>query len=242
MKKNLFFVTLYLFAVVNIFANKTQTNTFFNKVDVFMKKYVNTNGLVNYKNIEANPVELNTLVSQIASMKLIQEKGNTHKAFYINTYNVLVIKGIIDNNIPKQPLDIDGFFDKKKYKVAGELLTLNNIENKKIRAIYNDARIHFVLVCAAKGCPKLVSQVYKPSTLDKQLQDRTKKTLNNPNFIRIKSNANTVLVSEIFKWYKEDFVTGGKSIVDYVNQYRSTKISTKYKQDYYPYNWTINKQ
>lgn len=241
MKKNLFFSLLYLVAIANIFAN-VEANTFFTKADAFFKKHVSANGLVNYTSIKLNSTELNDLVNRIGTMKLPEKKGNTHKAFYINAYNILVIQGIVNNLPTKSPLDIQGFFDKKKYKIAGEYMPLNDIENKKIREIYNDARIHFVLVCAAKGCPKLIPNVYKPNTLDKQLEDRTKKTLNDPTFIRIKSNANTVLVSEIFKWYKVDFVTGGKSIVDYVNQYRSAKISTKYKQDYYPYNWELNKQ
>ncbi|MCP4521940.1 MAG: DUF547 domain-containing protein [Cytophagales bacterium] len=241
MKKNILISVLCMFLWQGAFAGTEQTNAFFSKADAFFKKHVK-NGLVDYKAIKQNPTELNALVSQISTMKLSEQKGNTHKAFYINSYNILVIKGIVNNLPTKSPLDIAGFFDKKKYKVAGEMMILNDVENKKIRAIYNDARIHFVLVCAAKGCPKIVPYAYKPATLDRQLEERTKVTLNDSTFIRVKANANTVLVSEIFKWYKQDFVTGGKSIVDYVNQYRKTKISTSYKQDYYPYNWQLNIQ
>lgn len=240
MKKKIFLSTTLFLIVSSIFAN-TQIDAFFKKADTFLKKNVK-NGLINYKNIKSNPTDLNNLVSQIETMNLTEKQGNTHKAFYINAYNILVIKGIVSNLPIKSPLDIDGFFDKKKYKIANEFLVLNDIENKKIRAIYHDARIHFVLVCAAKGCPLIMNYAYMPSQLDKQLEKRTKETLNDNSFVRVKSNVKTVLVSEIFKWYESDFTTGGKTIIMYLNQYRTTKISEKYKQDYYPYNWQLNKQ
>lgn len=242
MKKKIFLSTTLLLIISSLFAN-SQIDSFFKKTDSFLKKNVK-NGLVNYEGIKSNPTELNNLVSQISTMKLTEKQGNTHKAFYINAYNILVIKGIVNNLPTKSPLDTDGFFDKKKYKIANEFLVLNDIENKKIRAVYHDARIHFVLVCAAKGCPLIMNYAYMPSQLDKQLESRTKQTLNDNSFVRIKSNVKTVLISEIFKWYKADFTTGGKTIIMYLNQYRTTttKISEKYKQDYYPYNWKLNKQ
>lgn len=65
-----------------------------------------------------------------------------------------------------------------------------------------------MLVCGAIGCPPIINAAYKPETLENQLQQQTKKALNNPNFIKVEGK--TVLVSEIFKWYKEDFVKKGK--------------------------------
>ncbi len=217
-------------------------STFFKKADSFLEEHVNEEGMVAYKAIKGSPSDLNELVGLIEKFPVAQASSSEKKAFYINAYNLLVIDGIVANYPVKQPLDIDGFFDKKKKKVGGEQLTLNQIENEKLRAVYKDARIHFVLVCAAKGCPKLMDYAYKPTDVEKRLTERTRATLNDDYFIRVKPDDNTVLVSEIFKWYKEDFTTGGKSIVDYINKYRTRKVSTTYTQGYYPYVWKLNEQ
>lgn len=111
-----------------------------------------------------------------------------------------------------------GFFDKEKYNLGGVSITLNDIENKLLRAQFNDACFHFLLVWGAIGCPPIINSAYKPETLENQLQQQTKKALNNPNFIKVEGN--TVLVYEIFKWYKEDFVKKGQTEIDFINQYR----------------------
>ena len=103
--------------------------SFFEKVDVFLKKNVK-DGLVDYKSIKKDPAELNALANSIATFDLSSlAEGNPQKAFWLNAYNILVIKGIIDTYPTKSPLDTEGFFNKIKYTAAGKKLTLDNIEN-----------------------------------------------------------------------------------------------------------------
>ena len=214
------------------------TDQFFKSADQFFKDNVK-DGKVAYSSIHSNQDQLNELVKMISVLSVSNANANTKQAFYINAYNVLVIKGIVDNYPIKSPLDQSGFFDKISYKVAGQSLTLNDIENKKLRAQFGDARFHFVLVCGAIGCPPLISKAYLPKTLNAQLQKQTEIALNNPNFIKVKKNK--VQLSEIFKWYKEDFVKKGDEI-NYINTFRNDKIPTDAKLSYYPYNWSLNQQ
>ncbi len=211
----------------------------FNDADAFFKKYVSS-GKVDYTSIQTTPAELNSLITTLGVADLSTASSNTKKAFYINAYNLIMIKSVIDNFPISSPLDVTGIFDTNKHSVAGAMLTLSDIENKKLRPIYNDARIHFVLVCGAKGCPKLASFAYKPATIEAQLESQTKLTINDATFIKVKDTEKKALVSEIFYWYETDFTTDGKSILEYINQYRTTKITATYTVDKYTYDWSLN--
>ena len=230
-------IILSLFASLN-FGFAQSTSEFFKAADAFFKANV-SNGKVAYSKIHKNTDALNKLVTLAETVSVSKNDAKTYQAFWINAYNISVIKGIIDNYPLKSPLDKKGFFDATKYKIAGESITLNSIENKKLRAQFGDARFHFVLVCGAIGCPPLINKAYLPNTLEAQLQKQTEIALNNANFIKVKKNK--VELSEIFKWYKEDFVKQGTEI-DYINTFRTEKISPKSKLSYYAYNWNLNKQ
>lgn len=236
-----YLITLCYFCFSIAHANHKQ-DIFFTNADAFLKAHVSSTGLVNYTEIKQNPKELNELVNEIAHFKLGSEKSDLNLAFFINAYNILTIKNVINHFPLKSPLDVNGFFDKLKFDVAGEKLVLNDIENKKIRPIYKDARIHFVLVCAAQSCPKLMNYAYKPATINKQLDERTKATLNDGTFIRIKNDSKIILFSEIFKWYKDDFLVDTKSLTEYLNKFgeKNPKISNSFKEDFYPYIWKLN--
>jgi hypothetical protein len=228
-------ILLFILSIQYGFAQNTAN--FFTKADSFFKTYV-SNGRVNYKNIKKDPSSLNTLLDMAAAIKVTTGNPKTYQAFYINAYNLAVIKGIVNKYPVKSPLDIKGFFDKKIYTLGGKKTTLNDLENKILRKKFpKEARFHFVLVCAGLGCPPIIASAYKPSILEKQLQRQTVKALNDPNFIKVKGKK--VQLSQIFEWYKGDFTHDGSEI-DYVNKYRKEKIAAKAKISYYPYNWNLN--
>ena len=230
---------IFLFSTSALHADQQDMYQFFEKAESFFNKYAQ-NGSVDYTSVKANSVELNTLVSHIADMDLSSASAKENQSFYINAYNITVIKAVVDNYPINSPMDVSGFFDTKKHTIAGELLTLNDIENNKLRSVYNDPRFHFVLVCAAQGCPKIFSKAYIPAKLDAHLGTRTIAALHDANFIRVDNVRKRVLVSEIFKWYKEDFDKTGMTLIEYLNQYRSVKIPASYTVDYYTYDWTLN--
>ena len=235
-KSTLYLSIVFLFAATASFGQST--SDYFAKADTFFKTYVK-NGRVAYKDIKANPATLNELVSMAEGISVSTSDAKTYQAFWINGYNISVIKGIVDNYPLKSPLDKAGFFDKTKYNIGGTSITLNDIENKKLRAKFSkEARFHFVLVCAGLGCPPIISNAYMPNTLDAQLEKQTKLALNNPKFVRV--NKNKVGLSQIFEWYTGDFTQGGKSLIDYVNQYRKEPLPAKGKVSYYSYDWTLN--
>ncbi|MDT0606731.1 DUF547 domain-containing protein [Croceitalea rosinachiae] len=235
-------ITLTAILLLFLFQTGTAqtTSEFFDKADTFFKTYIE-HGRVDYKTIRENSSRLNELVAIAKEISISKSDVNTYQAFWINAYNLSVIKGIVDNYPIKSPLDKDGFFDKATYDLAGKSITLNDIENKLLRGNFpKEARFHFVLVCAGLGCPPIINNAYLPNTLDAQLQTQTELSLNNPNFIKVKGNK--VQLSQLFEWYKGDFTQEGKSQIDYVNQYRKEKIDGKVKVSYYNYDWTLNEK
>ncbi|MGB1451183.1 MAG: DUF547 domain-containing protein [Marinirhabdus sp.] len=235
--KKILVLVLPLLSFLAFEKNVQSTDLFFDAADAFLKMYV-SNGKVDYGGISKNPEALHSILTMAEAINVNPANAETYKAFWINAYNLAVIKGIVDNYPLKSPLDKKGFFDVTQYKLGGTAITLNDIENKKLRAQFGDARFHFVLVCGAKGCPPLIAQAYRPKTLDGQLQQQTRRAVNNSSFIKV--TGGKVALSEIFKWYREDFLKEAKTEIGFLNVYRKNKIAEGTKITYYPYNWQLN--
>jgi len=228
--------TLIIFLFVTMSYGQN-VDTFVNKADTFFKTHIK-NGRVDYKAIKNNPTTLNELVALAKEVRVSKSNSKSYQAFWINAYNISVIKGIVEEYPVKQPLAIKGFFDKTTYELGGVKTTLNDLENNLLRKVFpQEARFHFVLVCAGLGCPPIINEAYTPTKLETQLQRQTTLALNNPNFIKVKGNK--VQLSEIFEWYKGDFTQNG-SEVDYINTFRKEAIPANAKVSYYPYDWTLN--
>jgi hypothetical protein len=235
MKKS--FLVFFVATFLSILGSNAQsTSQFFDEADSFFQTYVSS-GTIDYNAISQNPEKLNSVLAIAKGISVSTSEAKTYQAFWINAYNLAVIKGIIDHYPIKSPLDKKGFFDKLKFDLGGTSITLNDIENKKLRAKFDEPRFHFVLVCGAKGCPPIIAKAYTPANLEATLQAQTVKALNNPNFIKVKGNK--VAFSEIFKWYKEDFVKNGDEI-DFLNKYRKEAVPSNEKVTYYAYDLRLN--
>jgi hypothetical protein len=210
---------------------------FFKDTDDFLGTYV-AKDRVDYEGIQRNPGTLNKLVAFIQKAPVDTYSEDQRKAFGINAYNIMVIKAVVDHYPIEKPLDVVGFFDANKHLIAGKKTTLNNYEKKELLQRYADARLHFVLVCAAVGCPPLANFAYVPKKLEEQLEQRTKVALNNAAFIQVDDFASTVALSKIFEWYASDFKPNAAT---FINKYRTEPLPEG-KRSYYPYDWTLNSQ
>jgi hypothetical protein len=235
MKKLILIIPLLILSMLS----HAEDKSFFDEADTFFENYV-TNGSVKYKAIKQDGENLESLVNQIASISIDKLDQKSQKAFYLNAYNILVIKSVVEKYPIASPMDVEGFFDKQTHKVAGKQITLNDIENKIIRPNYKDSRIHFALVCAAEGCPKIANFAFKPEKVEQQLQQLTINAMNDTQFTRVKSAEKKILLSEIFSWYKEDFLREAPNLISYVNKYRSKKVDESYEIGHYTYNWKLN--
>ncbi len=209
---------------------------FFNQADAFFKEEVK-NGLLNYTDLKDN-ASLKSLIKTVENADLSGASDATKKAFYINAYNLHVINAATAAYPINSVQSIPGFFDRKRVRVGAKSFTLNNLEKQFLLKPYGDARLHFVLVCGALGCPPITDFAYVPEKLDQQLDQQTRLALNNPDFLKV--DGDNVGLSQIFKWYTGDFGGSKNSIIAFINQYREDKIATSAKVSYYNYDWTLN--
>lgn len=206
------------------------------KADAFFKQYVR-GGAVNYAAIKRDGAA-NPLVAQIAATDLQALTGQERKAFLINAYNILVIHQAVGKYPLKSVLDQHGFFDGNQHTVGGRQLTLNDLEKRVLLKEFPDARLHFVLVCGALGCPPITDFAYSAARLDAQLNEQTRRALNDPNFIR--TGGGKVALSQIFEWYQPDFGGSKAAVLEFINQYRTEKIPPGTPVSYYTYDWSLN--
>lgn len=228
----------YLTAILFLWTNWSfgQIN-FFHAADAFFKKNV-VEGQVKYADIQKNPADLNELIYYIADHN---HEGEDNKAYLINVYNLCVINKVVQNYPINSPMEVTRFFDDKDITLGGEMTSLNAIENEMLRPTYNDARLHFALVCGAVGCPKIRDEAYVFEKLEKQLDDQADRALNDTKFVYQDSRQEKIYLSEIFTWYREDFGKNKKQIIEYINQYRQAfPFDINYSVEYYPYDWTLN--
>ena len=227
------FVCISLF----LFGQESQRlEEFENKTDQFLSQYV-VNGFVDYKAINEGQEDLIQLIDMVEEMQFKLFNDVEKQAFFINVYNLIVIDQIVKNYTTSSVKEISGFFDRTKYRVGGESMTLNKIEKDILLRRYKDSRFHFVLVCGAKDCPKIWDKAYRSNSLEEQLTERTKAALNDSGFLKMTDGGYGL--SEIFKWNRFEF--GGKAeVVKFINSYRDDPIDLNSKTSYYTYDWTLN--
>lgn len=225
------------FALLLMSASTVKSQSFFDQADNFFQTFVQS-GLVNYDSIAKNPATLNSLSRQIATFQLAGTTPPEQKAFYLNAYNILVIKLIVDNYPTEGPMAIPGFFDSKKLTVANREVTLDELEKEILFAAFPDPRLHFVLVCAAVGCPPIANYAYLPEVLEAQIEQKTSDVLNTHWYVRV--HKDKTYISQVFDWYREDFVSDTTSVKDYINSFREINIPESHQLENYPYDWSLN--
>lgn len=236
------FIVLFLILPSSaVFGQQDKLKLFFKLSDYYFGKYV-YNGLVDYKYASTYSKEIDALYSLMGEVDLSNATQNEKKAFCTNAYNLLVVYQVAKSYPIAKPLDQEGFFDQNKHNVAGKSLTLNELEIDMILGEFQDARFHFVLACAAMSCPRLANFAYRPENVNQLLEERTKITLNDDEFIRVNTAEKKVSISKIFEWYQGDFTRNNASLIEFINRYRTEKIPSDYQVDFYEYDWTLNER
>ncbi|WP_299408544.1 DUF547 domain-containing protein [Acaryochloris sp. IP29b_bin.148] len=229
-----------------------------------LAQYVTDEGWVNYTELQQNRGALDRYYAQLAAVTPDTYKSwSTDKqlAYMMNAYNALTLLAIIEQEPLKGSIrDIPGVWSSKKFQVAGESKTLNNIEHDIIRPTFNEPRIHAALVCAAKSCPPLRNEPFTAENVDAQLEDQVKRWLARPDSgFQIDRQENKVYLSKIFDWYgddwKPDFAVKDqfsgddkqKAVLNFISNYVSAEDQAylkagKYQVSYLDYDWSLNQQ
>jgi len=238
-------------------------------------KYVDDKALVDYKRLKADRGRLDAFVRSMGALdrKVYEGWGEAEKiAFWLNAYNALTLKAIIDN-YPIKPTfparlrhpnnsirQIKGVWDKLKFRVMGRQMTLDDIEHETLRKDFNEPRIHLALVCAAMGCPPLRNEPFTGEKLNEQFGDQASRFLGNAKKFRVDRRKKRVYLSPIFKWFGDDFVKtyaqrgkvrghskSERAVLNYVSGHVSEAdagylATADYSVRYLDYDWSLNEQ
>lgn len=231
---------VFLFTVI-CFLNFGQTSH--STWNELLVKYVSNDGKVDYLGFKNESVKLDKYLALLQNNGPESNWSKEEKiAYWANAYNAFTIKLILKNyplkSITEIKINNQNAWDYKWIKIGKETMSLNDIEHNKLRGQFKDARIHFVLNCASYSCPILLNEALTSKDLEVQLENQTVKFINDP--LRNSISSANIQVSQLFNWYKSDFTSNGKSLIDFINHYAKIKVSKTAKISYLEYNWKLN--
>jgi hypothetical protein len=213
-----------------------------------LTKHVSAGG-VNYAGLKADSGGLQTYLDEIAGVKESEFQSwpkQQQLALLINLYNAATLQLIVDHYPVDSIRSIGGLFS-SPWKLAvvrlwGATNSLDWLEHTVIRPRYREPRVHFALVCAAKGCPPLRAEPYVAGRLDDQLDDQARTFLGQHAKNRYDPASRTLYLSPIFKWYRDDFTAGGKSLTEFVQPYLKVMLpaESNLRIQFTDYDWSLN--
>jgi len=219
-----------------------------------LSQYVKESGYasrVDYGEWKKQPQPLNAYLATLSSVdKAGFDRWNKNQqlAFLINAYNAFTVNLILQNYPVESIKDIGNFF-RSAWKIDfiplfGDIHSLDYIEHELIRGSgrYNEPRIHFALVCASIGCPKLQVEAFTEHNLQRLLELGASTFLADQSRNRFVAEENTLYLSPIFKWYGEDFAKKFGSVLNYVLPIISNGKEKPEEQiiKYLEYDWRLN--
>lgn len=219
--------------------------------DALLHMYVKRTG-VDYDAWDTNNADLAALRRYVESLETVpvSELENdpaarsAELAYWINLYNAATLHLVLEDYPVDSIKDLGGLlsspWDRKVVTVEGTDLTLNDIENRIIRARFDEPRIHFALNCASRSCPPLRAEAYVPDRLDEQLEAQTKAFLSDPGHSRVEGDH--YRLSRIFDWYRDDFVKAAGSVPAFVRRYvpGAAALAADAKVKHLDYDWALN--
>lgn len=208
-----------------------------------------------WKNSRRDRNRLNETVEALQSRTPSAMAWDDAFAYWINLYNVLTIKVIIDNypvasikdigSIGTSLLDFASFsgpWRTKRAIVEGQQLSLDDIEHGILRAKFRDARVHYAVNCASLGCPNIKREPWSGKTLDTDLNQAARAYINHPRGVNVAGDKMTV--SSLYRWYREDFGNSDQGILDHLRKYADEKLLAQLRNvkaiSGDNYDWSLN--
>ncbi len=168
-----------------------------------LKKHVNADGNVNYAAWKKDTALLDSYIKTLEENPPADYwSKNDSLAYFINAYNAVTVKLILDHYPIKSIRKLITPWRFKRFELDGEKVSLNHIEHEVLRKM-NEPRIHFAINCASASCPKLLTTAFYSHTMEKQLEAVTYDFINDEK--RNKLTEKEMSVSRIFQWFAEDF-------------------------------------
>jgi hypothetical protein len=235
---------------------KSQTMVDHTPWDRFLKRYLVANdpsGVNRMRYAEVTPEDREALKGYLDMLQGVRVSGLSRpeqKAYWINVYNALTVKVVLDHYPVKSILDIGispGLFSKgpwgaKLLRIEGEEISLNDIEHRILRPIWKDNRVHYAVNCASVSCPNLQPDVFTEENTDRLLEKGAREYVNHPRGARFEGRG--LILSSIYDWFQADFGGTEAGAIQHLLQYAVDPLAgtlSGYKGKIeYQYDWRLN--
>lgn len=222
--------------------------------DRLLKRYVDDQGYVDYRAWTSSPADqmaLDEYLEHLAHATFPADGAQAETlAYWINAYNAVTIKGILQeyptSSIRNHTAAVYGYniWKDLKLNVDGSAYSLEAIEHEILRRM-GEPRIHFAIVCASIGCPRLLNEAYVPEDLERQLSENSQAFFADPTKFQVDIFSGTIQVSPILKWFAADF---GATVADQMKTIapfvpvsaRPLTESGSARVQYLDYDWGLN--
>ncbi len=222
----------------------------------FLDRHVTTDAAgvnrVDYGAIDnSDQATLKNYIADLEAVPIHQYRRTEQLAYWINLYNAKTVDIVLDHYPVDSIRDIklgDGLivvgpWGAPVVRVSGRPLSLNDIEHAIIRPVWQDQRIHYVLNCAALGCPNLGREAYRGTTIDAAMTAAAAAYVNDPRGVHF-DKKDRLRLSKIYAWFREDF--GGEppavlqSVARYAKPTLRARLEGREQADRYGYDWSLN--
>ena len=200
---------------------------------------------------ESSKTLLDQYLTTLSNLQPTQLNQTQQLAYWVNLYNALTVQVVLDH--PKKdsirsmgPLLSFGPWDKAYLTIEGKPVSLNDIEHRILRPIWQDHRLHFVLNCASIGCPNLSRTAYTQENAEDSLAQAERTFLQHPRALAF-HDKDVLQLSSLFDWYLEDFAEDERALLAYLAAQRpdlaeallNFPVGSSSNIDYV-YDWSLN--
>ena len=223
--------------------------------DALLRRYVDAKGMVNYGEWKASGADQQALDRYLAHLSEANVSRKSSReaqfAYWINAYNAVTVKGILreypTTSIRNHTAKLFGYNIWKNLQllVEGKVYSLEQIEHEILRKM-DEPRIHFAIVCASVGCPRLLNEAYVAERLEEQLSANAKAFFADPAKFQYDAGRRSMAVSPILKWFAEDFGANQaeqlRQIAPYLPDAASRQVAEtgSARISYLNYDWGLN--
>ncbi len=192
--------------------------------------------------------KLNRYTKTLEKIDPRRHNRREQKAYWLNLYNAVTLKLVLENYPIKSMKDIGnkmikrGPWNKKIIKVAGQRLSLNDIEHRILRPIWQDHKIHFGLSCGSISCPNIQPRAFISQNVRPLLKKAGREYINHPRGVSLKNGK--MKASSLFDWYQKDFAKNQAKLMKVFSYYADDRLAL-YLLGYqdkidYNYDWRLN--
>jgi hypothetical protein len=209
--------------------------------------------LFDYGGLKANPSDRARLQGYLSHLEAVDPRLHSRDeqmAYWINFYNALTIETVVEDypvdsikKIHRGIVPLSGPWGDERATVAGQRLTLDNMEHDILRALWGDPRIHYAVNCASLGCPNLMPTVFTAANLEEMMDAAARAYVNHPRGVELMDEMFGV-ASSIYTWFQEDFGGSEAGVVEHLLRYAKPELAERLRSFEggfdYEYDWDLN--